>query len=443
MYKKIVVFSSILLLYACNKTEITNNTVPHEVIKSNLQNKDLPENNIKEKFSKDNDVAYNGKIFNKASLPNGDIVYSKLVDENAITNTNMNGVALKANYNIYLVKTDKDGNNKAEVKLETNSEKHKGLSSVAIDKLGNIVVIWYEQESDLTKNILRNNLYMQYYDFNLKQLSKILEVSKNTNTLLYYNIMIDDNNNSHILWNPSDGKYYSKIFDNKGNVLKEETILKDFKSTPSYEEKVAIYNNKYLRIVANNLQPSFGIIGYLYNLDGLLEKTFDISKESTLNTSLSLETLNNNKGFLISYYITDPYEEFKYEKDGTNKLGLQIFDSNFNRIGDQTFSKQLKTFNGSPRTLVNKDNSFTLFWKEIRKNITSTTENNFYYILVDQKFDSTGKKIGSETTLLEANWIDFSVERNTDNTINLIYTRSIDEKKYYIKKLNDNLDEVI
>ncbi|MFN8674014.1 MAG: hypothetical protein U0457_18285 [Candidatus Sericytochromatia bacterium] len=435
---------------------------------------------------KNEDLVLSAKNIKSLKLYNNDFFYIKILDEsesfideserkNLLSSNNKNEKTFKLNFNysIYLEKLDKFGNKKS-IKLNNNLNNYRGNAILNIDNKGNVFVVWeeinnfdsliYSNEIQIVeKNKLNEtSIYGRFYDINLNSTSDVINITNNLNSKLILNdIVTDEKENFNISFirfnkdkNNESYDFFIKKY-NKENNIKKDSILKNINL---YDKDKFIFIDSKIIQISNIINSDNGagllIKGFVYNEEGNKNNFFEIDNKSSVDTKFEVKILNN-KEFLLSWsypYYFETLNKLNINTNLENSIELQKFDSNGNKLGEKLFSKKINGFSSS-NLIINKDNSFVLFWKD------SKNTNKISYTIYAQKFNSNGAKIENELELIKQkeDEIDLSIfdvykdsENNTILIIKSVQKKNINkdnnlmqqEEKFLVKKFDNNLNQI-
>jgi len=281
-------------------------------------------------------------------------------------------------YEIYARRFDKFANPLSEsFQVNTYSNDDQTLPSIAMDPIGNFIIVWASEFQDGSEE----GVFAKKYDKNGNIV--VNEFQVNTSTDGYQTdpqISIYNNGNFIIAWTgnePSDSYYdiFARRFDKDCNPLGGEIIVNDITDGFQWGSSIASDNENIFVITWQNGTSDADIYSKLYNSDGTTKvDEFIVNTFTNEGQILPSVAMDSDGDFVISWGGDD------YEGDSWNDIFARMFDKDGNPKGDEF--------------QVNTDNDYVSYNSS---SVSMDSVGNFIITYsLSQKFLSNGTKTGSE-----------------------------------------------
>ncbi|MHC4533615.1 MAG: hypothetical protein ACYS6K_06665 [Planctomycetota bacterium] len=284
-----------------------------------------------------------------------------------------------------------------EIQINTTSSGNQKEPSVAMDMDGNFVVVW--QGSGSVEED-KEDIFARRFDSNGQPLGGEFRVNTNANDKqLCPRASMNNDSGFFIVWEsvnvPEEGKktICSQLYDSNGLKIGTEFVVNDGTSDGRYPD-VAMDSQGNFAVVWMQDKSSNSIMGRLYNADGSAKaKPFEVSTIRFSSITRPSISMSKEGGFVVAW-DGDP------ELAGLDDIHARMFDPNGTAIGEQFVVNT--TFEGpqqNPQVAMNNRRQFIIVWNS--KIDPDINEREIFA----QRFDSLGEAIGDEfqvNTYIEA-----------------------------------------
>ena len=268
--------------------------------------------------------------------------------------------------------------------------------SVASDSFGNFVVTWQGPGLTVGDN---GDIFARRYDANGTPHNQQWPVNSDTNDIQQHpRIAFNYGGKSVIVWDSNSAgikgirKICGQLYDSNGLCIDKEFIVNDEIYDSRYPNVTMDSNGGFAVVWTQGKNTTSNIIkARLYNADGSA-RTSSFMVSTTIFSSLTRPAIAMGRsGSFVVTWDGDPNRA----KD--DDIHARIFEPNGAPLGGQFIvNTTIKGPQQNPQIAMNNTGDFVIVWDSnstIDPNINNKTE------ILGQRFDSSGRRIGSEFRL--------------------------------------------